>query len=57
MIKIVKEDAKIFQVTNGVIQIELMGEREGNLILKLPKNKEIIESKFNYSKINISENI
>ena len=57
MIKIVKEDAKIFQVTNGVIQIELMGEREGNLFLKLPKNKEIIESKFNYSKINISENI
>ena len=40
-----------------LIQIELMGEREGNLILKLPKNKEIIEYKFNYTKINISENI
>jgi len=39
------------------IQIELNGEREGNLLLKLPKSRSIIKSKFNFTKIDLNQNI
>ncbi len=39
------------------INLELKGIREGYLLLKLPQNKKIIKTDFEYSKINLKENL